>query len=211
MQVTIVDYGLGNLRSVAHAFAHLGAEPHVTQDAGDLERARVLVLPGVGAFGDGKDGLARRGLVEPLRAAVAAGKPLLGICLGLQLLFERSAEAPGVAGLGLLAGEVARFDGEGFGKGGGLKVPQIGWNQVIFTRRHPVFADVADGAYLYFVHSYYVKPASAENVLAVANYGGLFCAAAGRDRVAGVQFHPEKSQAVGLKILGNFLAWAQAT
>ena len=208
MRITIVDYGLGNLLSVSKAFARLGAEPLLTTRPEDLAQAEALVLPGVGAFGDGMAGLKSRGLVEPLRAAVAAGRPLLGICLGLQLLFEHSGEAPGVPGLGLLRGDVVRFAGRDFGARGGLKVPHMGWNRITLARPHPVFQGLGEGAYVYFVHSYCVAPADAGDVLARADYGGAFCAAAGRDRLVGVQFHPEKSQAVGLKLLENFLAWA---
>ncbi|MCZ7647222.1 MAG: imidazole glycerol phosphate synthase subunit HisH [Planctomycetota bacterium] len=204
--IAIVDYGLGNLKSVLKAFAHLHAEAKLVEDPAELERAPAAVLPGVGAFGDGMAGLTARGLAEPLRAYAASGRPLLGICLGLQLFFERSAEAPGTAGLGLLPGEVRLFEGAGFGAQGGLKVPHMGWNALAFARPHPLFAGLDEGAYVYFVHSYYVAAARDEDVLARSAYGLTFCAAAGRGNVAGTQFHPEKSQKQGLRILSNFIA-----
>jgi glutamine amidotransferase len=153
-------------------------------------------------------GLRERGLVEPLRAAARAGKPLLGICLGLQLFFESSEESPGVEGLGVLPGVVARFSGAAFGAKSGLKVPHMGWNALALARPHPVLARTPDGACVYFVHSYYVRPAAEGDVLALCDYGGRFCAVAGRGAVVGCQFHPEKSQAVGLRILRDFAAWA---
>lgn len=209
MQVAIIDYGLGNLRSVEKAFARLGADAVLAESPERMASAEALVLPGVGAFGDGMAGLAKRNLVEPLREAVMAGKPLLGICLGLQLFFESSNESPGVVGLGLLGGEVVKFDGKAFGAQGGLKVPHMGWNTLRFTAQHPVFAGLPESPWVYFVHSFYVKPARPSDVIAESDYGGAFCAVAGRQRFAGCQFHPEKSQAVGLKVLDNFLAWAK--
>jgi glutamine amidotransferase len=206
-RIAILDYGLGNLRSVWQAFKHVGLDAFVTSRPEEAEQAGALVLPGVGAFGDGMAGLKARGLVEPVRAAAAGGKPLLGICLGLQLMFERSSESPGQEGLGLLPGEVLRFEGPAFGAQGGLKVPHMGWNTLSLGRPHPVLEGVAEGACVYFVHSYYVKPARAEDELAWSDYGGRFCAAAGRGSLVGVQFHPEKSQAVGLKILRSFGLW----
>lgn len=209
MKIAIVDYGLGNLRSVSQAFAHLGAEAAVTEDPAALEGAEALVLPGVGAFGDGMAGLATRGFSEPVRAFAHAGKPVLGICLGLQLLFERSAESPGVEGLGLLPGTVERFSGPAYGARGGLKVPHMGWNTLDFPRPHPLFEGLPAQTHLYFVHSYYVQPQEREDALATCEYGFRFCAAAGRGRVMGCQFHPEKSQSAGLKILGNFVKETQ--
>lgn len=223
MPLTIIDYGLGNLLSVEKAFASLGIPAGVERDPATLAAAAGVVLPGVGAFGDGMAGLRRGGWIEPLKDAVRAGKPLLGICLGLQLLLERSAEAPDTAGLGLLPGEVRRFSGEQYGAGG-LKVPHMGWNTVRFNRRFadgkatapgtsenaekatvpPLLRGVPDGAYVYFVHSYYVAPTREEDVLLRSEYGATFCAAAARENVFGVQFHPEKSQQVGLRLLENF-------
>jgi glutamine amidotransferase len=209
MQVVIIDYGLGNLRSVQKAFVRLGADAVLTESSERLASADALVLPGVGAFGDGMTGLTQRNLVNPLRDAVMAGKPLLGICLGLQLFFESSEESPGVVGLGLLGGSVVKFDGKAFGAQGGLKVPHMGWNTLRFASQHPVFAGLPESPWVYFVHSYYVKPAQRSDVIAESDYGGTFCAVAGRQRFVGCQFHPEKSQSVGLKVLENFLAWAK--
>jgi len=209
MHVAIVDYGLGNLRSVQKAFARLGADARLAESPEALASADALVLPGVGAFGDGMTGLTRRNLVKPLRDAALDGKPLLGICLGLQLFFESSAESPGVVGLGLLGGEVKKFDGPAFGAQGGLKVPHMGWNILRFVSRHPVFAGLPDEPWVYFVHSFHVKPSQRTDTIAESDYGGAFCAVAGRQRFLGCQFHPEKSQAVGLKVLENFLAWAR--
>jgi len=209
MQVAIIDYGLGNLRSVQKAFLRLGAEAALTESPQHLSAADALVLPGVGAFGDGMDGLTQRDLAAPIRDQVSAGKPLLGICLGLQLLFERSEESPGVTGLGLLRGEVLKFDGESFGAVGGLKVPHMGWNTLRIPAEHPVFAGLPESSWFYFVHSFYVKPDRSADVIAESDYGGPFCAAAGCNRIIGCQFHPEKSQTVGLKIIENFLVWAK--
>jgi glutamine amidotransferase len=209
MQVAIIDYGLGNLRSVEKAFAQLGVETVLTEQPEPLGAADALVLPGVGAFGDGMAGLSRRDLVTPIRDQVASGKPLLGICLGLQLFFQQSEENPGVVGLGLLDGEVLKFEGEGFGAGSELKVPHMGWNTLNFPGEHPVFAGLPETPWVYFVHSYYVRPDRQADVIAESDYGGRFCAVAGRERIVGCQFHPEKSQAVGLKVLENFLAWAR--
>lgn len=201
MQVTMIDYGFGNLRSVEKALEHAGATVTVTADPAAVRRAQKLVLPGVGAFGAGMAALEERRLREPILEAAAAGVPLLGICLGMQLLFERSEEMGEHEGLGLLPGSVVRFPGEG------LKVPHMGWNQLQAERAHPLLAGIADGAHTYFVHSYYCQPAAPEDLIATAGYGGPFAAVAGRGNVAGLQFHPEKSQRVGLRILGNFLAW----
>jgi imidazole glycerol-phosphate synthase subunit HisH len=195
--LVIVDYGVGNLRSVQKALERVGAEAVVSGDPGALEAARGVVLPGVGAFGDGMAQLRARGLVEPVLRHVEVGKPLLGICLGMQLLFEDSEEMGRHAGLDLLPGRVVRFPE------GDLKVPHIGWNQ-LEVREDPLTAGIAGGSYAYFVHSYYVAPAEAEDVLATTEYGIQFAAVVGRGRVWGAQFHPEKSQEVGLRLLQNF-------
>ncbi|MBN1656799.1 MAG: imidazole glycerol phosphate synthase subunit HisH [Anaerolineae bacterium] len=195
--IAIVDYGVGNLRSVQKALEQVGAAATVTSRAADLDAARGIVLPGVGAFGDGMASLRGRGLAAPVLAQAARGKPLLGICLGMQMLFEESEEMGQHAGLGLLRGKVVRFADPA------LKVPHVGWNQ-IEVRPHPLLAGIAPGAYAYFVHSYYVVPAEAGDVLATTEYGVEFASVVGRDRVWGAQFHPEKSQEVGLRILANF-------
>jgi glutamine amidotransferase len=200
--ITIVDYGVGNLRSVQKALEHVGAPATISSDPASLEtaaqdRSSGIVLPGVGAFGDGMRELRRRGLVAPLLQLARTETPILGICLGMQLLFEGSEEMGLHRGLGLLPGQVVRFPQ------GPLKVPHVGWNQ-LRLRQHPLLDGIADGAYAYFVHSYYVAPAEPDDVLATADYGLEFAAVVGRDRVWGAQFHPEKSQEVGLQLLANF-------
>ena len=216
MRIAILDYGLGNLRSVEKAFAHLQADAALTEDPAAARSAAALVLPGVGAFGDGMAGLKKRGLIEPLQEAVKAGKPVLGICLGLQLFFERSSESPDVPGLGLLPGSVEKFSGADYASPGTpdaapgqtaaalLKVPHMGWNTLSFPAPHPLFAGLEEGVHVYFVHSFFVQPRMPGDVLAHSVYGRRFCAAAGRGKLYGCQFHPEKSQQAGLCILKNF-------
>lgn len=199
--ITMVDYGIGNLRSVQKALEYVGGEVTLTSAPEAIRRAEKLVLPGVGAFGAGMDALRERGLVEPLCQVAASGAPLLGICLGMQLLFETSEEMGRHRGLGLLPGRVVRFTGDS------LKVPHMGWNQIEHDGRHPLLRNVPDGAHAYFVHSYYCRPADPQATLAETEYGARFPALAGRDNVVGIQFHPEKSQVVGLQILKNFVNW----
>jgi glutamine amidotransferase len=196
--IAIVDYGAGNLRSVRNALAYLGAEVKTVDDPADLDAGKI-VLPGVGAFGKGMERLRAAGFEEPLREAAAAGMPLLGICLGMQFLFERSDEHGHHEGLGLLPGCVTRFPADG------PKVPHVGWNQINRLAAHPLLDGVPEGAYAYFVHSYYVVAGESNAVLATTDYGLRYASAAGRDSVLGIQFHPEKSQAVGLRILRNFV------
>jgi glutamine amidotransferase len=203
-RIAIIDYGIGNLRSAEKAFQHLGFDASLVNEPGALAKAEKVVLPGVGAFGECMVNLKGHGFVDPLREAVAAGKPLLGICVGLQMLFEGSEETPGISGLGLLKGTVRRFAGSAFEGSDALKVPQIGWNALAFPREHLLFKGLAAGSYVYFVHSFYAQPDDPAAVLATADYGLTFCAAAGKGNVAGVQFHPEKSQSVGLSILKNW-------
>ncbi len=195
--IVVVDYGIGNLRSVEKALQQVGAEVLVSADPADLSAAQGVVLPGVGAFGDGMARLRAAGLVPALEGLVARGVPLLGICLGMQLLFEESEEMGTFAGLGLLPGCVRRFPQ-------GLRVPHIGWNQVHVVRPSPLLAGVPQDTYAYFVHSYCVIPADEETVLATTDYGGPYASVVGRGRVFGLQFHPEKSQEVGLRMLANF-------
>jgi glutamine amidotransferase len=206
MDIAIADYGIGNLRSVEKALQHLGFDAALTQNPADLARARKVVLPGVGAFGQCMNGLRKCGFVEPLLEVIRDGKtPLLGICVGLQMLFEGSEESPDVAGLGLLKGRVVRFRGASFEGPDALKIPQIGWNALEFAAKpHPFFASIAPGSHVYFVHSFHAQPADESDALAWAEYGVRFCAAAGRGNIVGVQFHPEKSQTIGLHILKNF-------
>lgn len=197
--IAIVDYGMGNLRSVEKALQRVGAAVRVVSDAEPVRSARGVVLPGVGAFGDCMENLRRLGLVEVIQSVVKAGRPFLGICLGMQALFESSEEAPGVAGLGLLAGTVPRFRGEG------LKVPHMGWNELRIRRDNcPLLAGVPGGSFVYFVHSYYCQPRDESVMCATAEYGREFCAMLWSGNVFATQFHPEKSQAVGLRILENF-------
>ena len=195
--ITIVDYGMGNLRSVEKAFAYLGYRARVSNDPASIEEAAGIVLPGVGAFGDAMQELKEGGFVEPLRDAVGDGKPFLGICLGYQLLFDESEESPGVMGLGILPGRVARFPGD-------EKVPHMGWNDARFMKRHAVLEGVEEGSFFYFVHSYYVVPRNPDDRLTVTGYGIEFASGVARDRLVAFQFHPEKSSASGLRILDNF-------
>jgi glutamine amidotransferase len=199
--IAIVDYGIGNLRSVQKALERVGATAIVTSDPADLDAAQGIVLPGVGAFGDGMELLRTRDLIAPVLRQVTAGKPLLGICLGMQLLFEESEEMGRHQGLGVLPGRVVRFPE------GDLKVPHIGWNQLQKTgdnRARTLLAGVATGAYAYFVHSYYVQPDNDRDIVATTEYGLAFASVVGRDHIFGAQFHPEKSQEVGLRLLENY-------
>ncbi len=198
--IALVDYGMGNLRSVEKALARVGADVRIVSDAGSMRGAQALVLPGVGAFGDCLANLRKLKLEDAVREFIGSGKPFLGICLGFQALFESSEEAPGVKGLGLFPGNVPRFAVNG------LKVPHMGWNQLRIQRPQcPVLAGMADKPYVYFVHSYYCRPADAAVVCGTTDYGGEFCSMLWRDNVFATQFHPEKSQAVGLQMLANFV------
>ena len=196
--IAIVDYGMGNLRSVQKALERVGSRAIVTDDPAVLERAQGVLLPGVGAFGDAMDSLRSRRLLAPVLRQVADGKPLLGICLGMQLLFDESEEMGRHQGLGLLPGRVVRFPK------GDLRVPHVGWNEFRQVRGD-LLAGIVDGAYAYFVHSYFAMPAEPMDVLATTEYGLEFAAVVGRSSVYGAQFHPEKSQEVGLQLLKNFV------
>jgi len=202
--ITIVDYGMGNLRSVHKAFEHLGFSAEVTDDARKVEHAERLVLPGVGAFGDCIANLQQGGFVEAIHAHIHSGRPFLGICLGLQVLFERSEEFGTHSGLGVIPGTVEHFPTDMQVDGEALKIPHMGWNQIQIERECPLLRGVENGSYVYFVHSYRVIPTQAEDVLTTTAYGVRFCSAIWRDNIMATQFHPEKSQAVGLKILKNF-------
>jgi glutamine amidotransferase len=197
MSVVIVDYGVGNLGSVGRAFRRLSVDYRLTSDASAVRGAELLVLPGVGHFGESMRNLRARGLEPPIRDALASGSRLLGICVGFQMLFEASEEAPGARGLGLLEGEVRRF-------GEGLIVPHVGWNQLESVRKEPLLEGVSERDYFYFSHSYYAVPGGGECAWAFTRYRSLFCSVAGRGSVAGIQFHPEKSQDLGLRVLANF-------
>lgn len=198
VQIAIIDYGTGNLRSVQKAFERVGAETVVTSDPSHIAEAQGVVLPGVGAFGDAMENLRRAGLDGAVLRAIEEGRPFLGICLGMQILFEEGEEMGLHKGLGVFGGRVVRFDTK-------LKVPHIGWNQIHIRRETPLLQGVPDGGYAYFVHSYYARPAEPEIILATTDYGIDYASIVGRDNVFGIQFHPEKSQEVGLKILGNFV------
>ena len=204
LHVAVVDYGAGNTLSVTRALEKVGARVDLTPLPERLLRADAVVLPGVGAFGDCVSKLEERGMEEACREVIATGMPFLGVCVGLQVLFEDSEESPGAEGLGVLRGRVVRFGARG------LKVPHIGWNQLEVAREHPLLKGL-DGEAFYFVHSYYPEPAERGDVLATAEYGVRFCAAAGRENLAAVQFHPEKSSGAGLGLYENFLRWAQSS
>jgi glutamine amidotransferase len=202
--IALVDYGSGNLRSVYNALRSQNAEVEILSDPAQLTRATAVVLPGVGAFADCVQQIHQRGFWAPLQAWVAADKPFLGICVGYQVLFEGSEEGAGEKGMGFFGGMVRKFDTPG------LKVPQIGWNSLeVADPDHFLWKGLPPNPHGYFVHSYYPQPANPEQVTAFCNYGGRFAAAAARGNVAGVQFHPEKSQSVGLGILNNFLRHAR--
>jgi len=196
--VAIIDYGVGNLRSVEKAFAAAGHEAIVTSDEDELRQASRLVLPGVGAFAACMSALRDHGLVNLVREQVAVGKPLLGVCVGMQMLFEESEEFGTCEGLGFLEGRVRRFDDSE------LVVPQVGWNQIRQRKAHRLFTGIEDEAFCYFVHSYYCEPADDEVIVGETDYGVEYASVVAKGNVCGVQFHPEKSQAVGLKMLANF-------
>ncbi|MGE5279961.1 MAG: imidazole glycerol phosphate synthase subunit HisH [Deltaproteobacteria bacterium] len=198
-RVVIIDYGMGNLFSVRNTFAALKVAAHIAGTPAGLKGCDRLILPGVGAFGDAMRELKKRGLVEPIRDFVRTGKPFLGICLGMQLLMEESAEAPGVRGLGLIRGAVRRF-------GAGRKCPHMGWNEIEAVSGEPFFAGVPRPVYVYFCHSYYVRPRTPRVAIGTTRYGARFASIVRSRNVYGVQFHPEKSQDTGLALLKNFLA-----
>jgi glutamine amidotransferase len=199
----IIDYGSGNLRSAAKALAAAGAEVRVTADPAEVAAAARIVLPGVGAFADCRAGLDRLpGMVETLERVVHRdGRPFLGICVGMQLMAEAGLEHGRHPGLGWIGGEVVPLAPRP------AKVPHMGWNELQLARSHPLFAGIAPGAHAYFVHSYHLRPADPADLLASADYAGPVAAAVARANMLGVQFHPEKSQATGLRLLANFLAW----
>lgn len=196
--IAIIDYGMGNLYSVEKAFVKLGAEVTVTRDPALILSASHVVLPGVGAFGDCMRNLQAARLVEPIRQVIDKGTPFLGICLGLQLLFEGSEEDPDVAGLGIFKGQVRQIVAPG------LKVPHMGWNDLQTRQPSPLYGDKTQPGYVYFVHSFHAVPEDESLITAVAQYGGAVTASIGRGSVQAVQFHPEKSGQVGLSLLANF-------
>lgn len=197
--IAVVDYGMGNLRSVQKAFEKVGHPATVTRDPAEVAAADKLVLPGVGACGDAIDEIRRLGLEAVIKDSIAAGKPFLGICLGLQMLFDVSFEGGEHRGLGVLPGQVVRFE-----LAPPFKVPHMGWSPLHVVRRPPILEGIAEGAHFYFVHSYYVAPADPNVVAATASYPEPFAAMVWRERLYACQFHPEKSQADGLRLLKNF-------
>ena len=196
-RVAIIDYGVGNLRSVEKAFAATGCEAIVTDDEAELRAAEKLVLPGVGAFAACMKALGERGFDRLVRDKARAGTPLLGVCVGMQLLFDESEEFGSTPGLGLLRGRVRRFEND-------LVVPHVGWNRIHQKQPHALFEGVADGSFCYFVHSFYCEPADESVVAGETEYGAPYASVVAAENICGVQFHPEKSQDVGLRMLRNF-------
>jgi glutamine amidotransferase len=201
--IAIIDYGMGNLRSVHKAFEAVGHESVVTREARIIADANHVVLPGVGAFGDCMANLEQYELIDPICAAIKSGKPFLGICLGLQLLFTESEEFGTNKGLGIIPGRVRKFVLDTT-----LKVPHMGWNEVEIVRPAPPFEGIRTGSHCYFVHSYYVEPADAGVTAALTDYGHRFTSAVWKDNIVACQFHPEKSQGIGLQLIKNFGAWS---
>jgi glutamine amidotransferase len=198
VKLVIVDYGAGNLHSVARAVMHAGTRPLITSSARYVAEADALIVPGVGAAADTMLNLRRHRLVEPIKEFIASGRPFLGVCMGQQALFDVSEEGGEHECLGVLPGRVVRLPG-------GLKVPHMGWNQVKFVRPHPIFSGIPDRSYFYFVHSYYPRPEDPAMVVGETEYGVTFPSIVARDNVVATQFHPEKSGRVGLKMYANFL------
>ena len=198
MKIAIIDYGMGNLHSAAKALEKVGAQVAVTRDPERVRQADKVVLPGVGAFGDCMKNLNERELAPVIHEVIAAGKPFLGICVGLQMLFEGSEEDPGVAGLGIFKGLVRKIIAPG------MKVPHMGWNSLTFQATNPLFQGLPPAAYVYFVHSFHAVPTDESCITAVTDYGGQVTAAVGRGLIQAVQFHPEKSGDAGLRLLKAF-------
>jgi len=198
-RIAVLDYGIGNLRSAEKALAHVGADAVLTSDPAEVERAAAVVLPGVGSFGRCREALAETGLDQVALEAVASGRPFLGICVGMQLLYESSEESPGITGLGVLCGKVKRLPS-------GVKHPQMQWNRLDVVAESPLLDGLDERPWMYFVHSY--APELTGDVIATCDYGGPVTAAVQHEMVMATQFHPEKSGAVGLALLGNFVRLA---
>jgi glutamine amidotransferase len=195
--IAIVDYGMGNLRSVTNAFKKLGGDVAITRDKNTIKDARAIVLPGVGAFGKCIENLKRFELFDLIKELIMNDKRFLGICLGMQVLFDSSEEAPGIEGMGFIKGDVPRFKGS-------VKVPHMGWNSIGIQRENQIFKGINDGEFFYFVHSYYCRPA--EDVVATkTSYGNEFASSVQKGKLFACQFHPEKSQKAGLRLLKNFI------
>ncbi|HWP57243.1 MAG TPA: imidazole glycerol phosphate synthase subunit HisH [Candidatus Acidoferrales bacterium] len=203
--IAVIDYGMGNLRSVQKALERVGARAEITSDRGAIERARGLVLPGVGAFGACMQNLERYGLIEPIKEALRQKKPFLGICLGFQVLFSESEEFGCERGLDIFAGKVV-----GFRPQDGLKVPHMGWNRIEKKKESPFLEGIAGGEYVYFVHSYFAQPKDQSLVATTTPYGVSFASSIATDHLFACQFHPEKSQQIGLRILANFARFTEA-
>jgi len=197
--IIVVDYGMGNLRSVAKALEKVGLDVKVSSKPEEIKNAKGIVVPGVGAFGDAMHNLDRLNLLQPVLSAINEGKPYLGICLGLQILFEYGYEFGEHEGLGVLKGKVVRFENRE-----GYKVPHMGWNQVWIKQKEGLFSGIKDGEYYYFVHSFYAVPQDEKDTASITDYIVNFCSAVQKDNIWAVQFHPEKSQKAGLKLLENF-------
>jgi glutamine amidotransferase len=204
-RIVILDYGAGNLRSVARAVEHAGFPADVSADPRALEGADAVVMPGVGAAADTMRNLEEHGFVEPLRRYIVDGRPFLGVCMGYQALLDVSEEGGEHSCLGIVSGRVRRFD-----RTAGLKIPHMGWNRVEQVRQHPVFDGIPDGSYFYFVHGYYPEPEDASVVIGRTEYGVTFGSAIARNGLVATQFHPEKSGAAGLRLYRNFLTQALA-
>lgn len=202
--ICVIDYGMGNLRSVSKAIEALGGRVQVSSNPKTISHASKLILPGVGEFGTAMKELKSRRIEEPIQEAVRRGKPFLGICLGLQLLFEESDESPNTKGLSIIPGKVKKFK---LSKTKNLKIPQMGWNQVDFAKSSPITKGIQNHSFFYFVHSYYALPQKKDVVLGTTEYGEDFPSIIGRDSIFALQFHPEKSQSAGLKILKNFIQY----
>ena len=198
--IAIIDYGAGNLHSVQNALKYLGAENFVSDDSEKILSADKVILPGVGAFGDAMAALKEKKLTDTVKTAVEMGKPILGICLGMQLFFDESEESPGVSGLGILKGKFKKIP-----KASDIKIPHMGWNSLEMPKPSCILKDIGDEPYVYFVHSYYLEPENKEDVSAYTTYGQKIAVAAEKDNIFLTQFHPEKSGDIGLKILKNFI------